>query len=971
MSDPGPGRDPSSEVEAEKLLDQVMDSFAERVRQGERPSVEELATRHPELADRIRELLTALAFVEKAQGERPTNADPCGTTDGAAPAGPTLAKEIRRLGDYRLLRELGRGGMGVVYEAEQESLGRRVALKILPFHALMDPRRLDRFRREARSAAALQHPNIVPVHGVGEENGVHYYVMQFIPGQGLDEVLVELRRLRSLDGPAEIRPLSAASSLLFAGIEPVGVGGAQGESGLAPDAPAVLPSGPPAPAGLDSDRQFFRNVARLGVQAAGALAYAHGQGVLHRDIKPSNLLLDSGGTLWVTDFGLAKAEGSDDITQSGEILGTLRYLPPERLKGWSDPRSDVYSLGLTLYELLTLQPAFDDTDRGRLVKKITDEDPARPRRIDPKIPRDLETIVWKAIAKEPGQRYATAADLSGDLGRFLGGEPVLARPSSTLERGVKWARRRPAAAALVVVSALALLTVLGGSLWYNALLRKESAQARANLGKALDAVSKMLTWVGDEGLAAVPQIQPVRKGLLEEALRLHQGFLAENEKDPVVRFETARAYSRVGQIQQVMGQRLEARESYRQSIVLLEKLGAGYPESPQYRDELATVQSLVSLLDEDSLPAKGAVVSRFALGTDAKGTIDAVPADFSGDGMIDLAAVNRHSSNVSLLLNHGDRTFVLSGVFAVGSGPYDAEAADLDGDAAPDLVTMDQGSQSLSVLRNAGKGTFARATLHGLGFAPWAMATADLDGDRIPEVAVVGTGLRVLRRKDDAFALEEVEGVPGAANGLAAGDFDGDGRADLAVGGLDDRKQGLLSVFWNKGDGTFPSTTNFPQPSLAQFLLSADLDGDRDLDLAASDYLGESITVTVNTGRRTFQPGVRFPFPPGPLCMAAADLDGDQDIDLVSSYEITGVVSVLLNDGKGKFPSVARFTSGGEAFRGCARDLDGDGKIDLAIANGNVNDVAVMFHVRELVNARAAEAPREEKGEGLGGGPDK
>src|SRR5262249_41489142 len=176
-----------------------------------------------------------------------------------------------------------------------------------------------------------------------------------------------------------------------------------------------------------SEYHFYRSVARVGLQVAEALAYAHAQKVLHRDIKPSNLLLDLQGTIWVTDFGLAKEEESDDLTRTGDIVGTLRYMAPERFSGQADRRNDIYSLGMTLYELLTLRPAFEEVDRARLIERITREEPPRPRKIDTRIPRDLETIICKAIAKEPADRYATAAALADDFRRFLADRPIHAR----------------------------------------------------------------------------------------------------------------------------------------------------------------------------------------------------------------------------------------------------------------------------------------------------------------------------------------------------------------------------------------------------------------------------------------------------------------------------------------------------------------------------------------------------------------
>src|SRR5688572_4639381 len=323
--------------------------------------------------------------------------------------------------------------MGVVYEAEQASLGRRVALKVLPLHSLLDQKRLDRFQQEARAAASLSHPNIVPVYGVGEHFGMHYYVMQFIPGQGLNRVLEEIRRLREA-GNSDSDPGDASSS-------------------------SSLAAGLDSPPGRGSRERYYRNMARLARDAALALDYAHGEGILHRDVKPSNLLLDTTGRVWLADFGLAKAEGSDDLTHSGDFVGTILYMAPERFKGWSDPRSDVYGLGITLYELITLRPAFQQRDRAQLLRKVASEEPPAPRRVDRAIPRDLETIVLKAIAKEPGQRYDGARGMAEDLERFLEGLPVEARRSHALGRLGRWCGRNPLPASLAAAVLLLLIVI--------------------------------------------------------------------------------------------------------------------------------------------------------------------------------------------------------------------------------------------------------------------------------------------------------------------------------------------------------------------------------------------------------------------------------------------------------------------------------------------------------------------------------
>jgi WD40 repeat protein/serine/threonine protein kinase len=472
MSDPSSGRDP---------VEVLAEEFAARYRRGEHPSMSEYTDKYPELAEQIREVFPALVVMEQLGSVAGPPTGPFEPRAGGSSVPP------EELGDYRILREIGRGGMGVVYEAVQESLGRHIALKILPLHRFMDPIHRERFRREARAAAQLHHTNIVPVFGVGEAEGIQYYAMQFIQGHGLDVVLGEVRRLRSrqrgaaAEGKERGRDISAsiAQGLLTGQFQEVPAPEHPPVSHVALAEPAVpvrstgpgpSSSGSAAkPSGADgqselasqTDWQYCRSVAKLGMQAAEALAYAHKQRVLHRDIKPSNLLLDTRGAVWITDFGLAKADGNDDLTSPGDIVGTVRFMAPERFQGKADPRSDVYSLGITLYEMLTLQPAFADSHRARLVERVTHEVPPQPHKLDPHIPLDLDTIVMKAIAKEPAHRYATAQDLADDLRRFLNGQPIQARPVGQVERLWRWGKRNPLVATLTV-AVFVLLAALAG-----------------------------------------------------------------------------------------------------------------------------------------------------------------------------------------------------------------------------------------------------------------------------------------------------------------------------------------------------------------------------------------------------------------------------------------------------------------------------------------------------------------------------
>jgi eukaryotic-like serine/threonine-protein kinase len=385
----------------------------------------------------------------------------------------------------------------------------------------------------------------VPVFEVGQQGDVAFYAMQFIQGQGLNEVIDELARLRESSrggvispaptrdapssGPRALALGPGADSLLNGRLatdrERTQVGGlsdvtradttgqvdrdstspdtsvAGRPDDFGPDgAPAqpvsaVLP-GPTAISSVESSTRrqpFFRSVAQIGRQAAQGLAHAHSRGVIHRDIKPSNLLLDVAGVVWITDFGLAKAD-EDGLTATGDILGTLRYMAPERFRGGGDARADVYALGLTLYELLTLRPAFDTSDRLKLIERIKTEEPARPRALDVRIPRDLETIVLKASDKDSLRRYATAEALAEDLRRFLDDEPILARRASAAERTARRARRHPGIAVLGAALTVVLVLVTVGSLLAAgrfARLAREADQEREKAQQArLDALDK-------------------------------------------------------------------------------------------------------------------------------------------------------------------------------------------------------------------------------------------------------------------------------------------------------------------------------------------------------------------------------------------------------------------------------------------------------------------------------------------------
>jgi eukaryotic-like serine/threonine-protein kinase len=500
---------------------------------------------------------------------------------------------------------------------------------------------LQRFQRESQTAARLHHTNIVPVFGVGEQDGYHYIVMQRIYGVGLDAVLAQLRAVNSAEpGPQEVHaseslsgssadealrladllvegrfgqshnpglasPVLASSSTSSSDDKAVGFTPQSSYSSAATeDFPATrdtaesggLASRPvtaslPAPIAMRHlGRAYWRSAATIGFQVAQALQYAHSHETLHRDIKPANLLLDARGVVWITDFGLAKAMRQDDLTQSGGLVGTLRYMAPEQFFDRTDSRSDVYSLGLTLYELLTLRPAFDDSSRSSLIRKITHDAPISPRKLNPAIPRDLETIVLKAIARDPAHRYRTAGELARDLQCFIEDRPIQARRASAFERLWRWSRRNPVVAALTA-STLGLLVLVAvvASVGYlrTADQRKKAEETSALALEALDnifqqfapdriPVTSGLSVVGETGEEISVPTQPVLSKeaavLLERMLAFYARLAAQGGDDARLRYKVAQANRRVGDIRQRLGHHEQSKAAYQQAIELYRQL---------------------------------------------------------------------------------------------------------------------------------------------------------------------------------------------------------------------------------------------------------------------------------------------------------------------------------------------------------------------------------------------------------------
>ncbi len=597
--------DPQRNEDIESAVADIAEEFVHRIERGEDPDVEEYVRRYPRLAEVLGQVLPVL----KIAGA--TDAVWGREGDGAGPDG----RMDRVLGDFRILREIGRGGMGVVYEAEQRSLGRRVALKVLPFAAVMDHRQLQRFKMEAQAAAQLHHTNIVPVYSVGCERGVHYYAMQYVDGHPLSTVIRELRRLSGLDdadpGPAE-GPVSHLANDLTSGrfVDGAVPGTNQPATEGQPSTGTVSSTlGAVASSGSTRSPAYVRSVARLGIQAAEGLRHAHDMAVVHRDIKPSNLLLDARGHVWITDFGLAqyRTESGATLTMPGDVLGTMRYMSPEQAAGRSsllDHRTDIYSLGATLYELLALRPAFPAGDRHQLLRGIEADEPGALHRLNPAVAVDLETIVRKAMAKDPAGRYASCQELADDLRRFLDHRPIKAKRPSLAERAVKWSQRHRSlvvTALLFMVAALATLSVSTALIWREkarteaALTQTEVLRLRAqsNYESARAAVEEM-TRVVERQLAGPTAVGQTRTELLLKAQQYYEGFVEANSDDPEVLEETARSCRRVADIQMKLGQYDEAQQTLQNAIDLFGRL-VPEPRDPNQSVLLADLYVVLSI----------------------------------------------------------------------------------------------------------------------------------------------------------------------------------------------------------------------------------------------------------------------------------------------------------------------------------------------------------------------------------------
>jgi WD40 repeat protein/tRNA A-37 threonylcarbamoyl transferase component Bud32 len=443
----------ASDLSRDDELDAIVEEILNQIRHGRRPSLSVLQARYPKWADELTDLLPTLLFAEKLEPSpltsdiaRQSNALGSASINPSEHSPPNSSADEypTELGDYELLSELGRGGMGIVFSARQKSLDRIVAIKVLARHLARNAKLVERFHREAHSAARLHHKNIVPVYDHGTSNGVSWYAMQQIDGESLNESVERMR----------------AAHESFAGAE----SGSKSRHPLAD----------------------YKRLAEIARDAAYALDYAHQHGIIHRDIKPGNLILDQNETIWITDFGLARLDSESQLTQAGDIVGTLRYVAPEQLDGVTAPSCDIYGLGVTLYEIATLRPAWSSDAQGQILEQVRRESVTPPRRIKADVPRDLERIILKAMAREPKDRYASARELGDDLNRFCNDLPIKARVPAVWEQAIRWSRKNRLTASAILISLLLAAVVIP------TILISHTLMLQAEIGRVKDAEAKSL-----------------------------------------------------------------------------------------------------------------------------------------------------------------------------------------------------------------------------------------------------------------------------------------------------------------------------------------------------------------------------------------------------------------------------------------------------------------------------------------------
>lgn len=551
-----------SSLDEDDPFEIVADEFVSNLRSGQAKSITFYEKRYPEFAEQIRELFPTLLLMEKGKPQSKDSTPSFGYD-------PLHEHNISHLGDFEILHRIGQGGMGIVYEAIQKSLGRRVALKVLSPSMFSTQDSVARFQREARAAANLHHPHIVPIFNIGSERSIHYYAMQYIDGFGLDEIMAMDRQSPSCDTDDPVQ--AALTESLRQQSERL--------------------------------RGNWSTIAESVRQIASALAYAHSQNTWHRDIKPSNLLVDKNGKPWIADFGLAKLTNHvDNLSSPQQTMGTLRYMSVEQIEGEEDHRSDIYSLGLTLYELLTWQPAFTQSNRSHLIRRISHGLAKSPRQLNPQIPRDLETITLKATASDVKNRYQTATELATDLRRFLEDRPIMARRLMFHERVFRLMKRNPitallSTAVLVLIIAVAIVSSAGFIQVQRALKEKASSEklASGTLESIFDRFS--VSSETDFGIQNDPVLSRDAAEMIVGLLKYYEVLSQQKSHDDKVLIKAADAQFHVAMIHKRLGNLREAVKPFESSAETFTQLSITDSEmmlrAIRANNELAVVHRLM------------------------------------------------------------------------------------------------------------------------------------------------------------------------------------------------------------------------------------------------------------------------------------------------------------------------------------------------------------------------------------------
>ncbi|MGB7345319.1 MAG: serine/threonine-protein kinase [Pirellulaceae bacterium] len=549
----------------QQRLTALLDDYLAGLETGTPQDVDAICEANPDLADAIKAYLETLdKLYGFAAGMRGAAAIEAAAKDADTDSSGQRTFQHLQLGDYKIGREIGRGGMGVVYEAHQQSIDRRVALKILPISAMLDQRQITRFKNESRAAGQLQHPNIVTVYSVGSDRGIHYYAMRMIDGTPVDAWVDQQSHEQD----------------------------------------AVTPTD-------------WRQCVAWAIDAAEALHCAHENGIVHRDIKPSNLIVDTTGKIWVTDFGLARCQSNHSMTGSGDLLGTIRYMSPEQAGGHSeliDHRTDIYSLAATLFEMLTLQPAVAGENGPSLLQKIACEPPRKLRGLRGDLPSDLSVVLQKAMATRKDERYLNAAQFAVDLQAVLDNRATLAKPPSLIRMAGRYAARhkRVVIASVTVATAACIWLVISSAvmLHQNQDVVTHRIQAERYFNQARATVDHLGTNVATQ-LASVPGAERVRRKLLQDTLAYYEQFATQASGDAVVTSDLARTHYRIGVLNGELHSSAKAIPHFQQASRLYEEIIASENDPGIKHDAAENFNTLgLALANEGQLPAAELAYSR-------------------------------------------------------------------------------------------------------------------------------------------------------------------------------------------------------------------------------------------------------------------------------------------------------------------------------------------------------------------------